>query len=117
MKSLSGNSPKPEERRPDMGDMPIANCHHDCEKCLLKKEGCQFKVNSLNCLIAIKRMNKLLEEEGVEKKESETGGVTEEEQAKSLGEFIKELPVESDEELNDEDTDRNIVTGEDEEDD
>ncbi len=62
MKTLSGGNIPESEKRPDFGDSPISNAKYDCSKCLLKKVGCLFKVNTLNCEIAIHRMKKALDE-------------------------------------------------------
>jgi len=64
MKTLSGNNPKPLDKGPDMGDMPIANAKYSCGNCPLKEE-CRFKVNTLNCMIALKRYKKQKSEEVV----------------------------------------------------
>lgn len=55
----------------DFGDAVISNAKYSCAKCPLKKLGCTYVENSLNCEIANVRMRKILEEENDKKMENE----------------------------------------------
>ena len=101
MKTLSGNKPDQPNKGPDMGNMPIFNAKYNCSICPLKEEGCTLKVNTLNCLIAIKRFSREKHEE--EQKELEKVDTQmEEDEQKALSDLMKlaleEAPNEEEEE-------------------
>ena len=107
MKPLFNNQSTPKERV-DFGDAVISNSKNNCEKCLLKVEGCKFVVNSINCEVAIKRMKKILSEKEdiIEKKEEGdlSPNLVEEEQ-QSVKDFLASLSSDDSEEVSNEEED------------
>jgi hypothetical protein len=95
MKTIFDGQEKPKNERVDMGAMPISNCKYDCTKCLLRGEGCKFLVNTLNCMVAQKRLQKLLAEE--QDKEPEDNERDEDEK-QTVKEFLDSISVTEDEE-------------------
>lgn len=102
MRPVFNNQPAP-EKRVDFGDAIISNAKYDCTKCLLKAEGCKFICNSINCTVAIKRMNKILDDNRdakVEESSQQIDKSLEEEEKQSLKDYLNSLSSEdsSDEE-------------------
>ena len=98
MRGLGNQKPEEREKRVDFGDAVISNCKYDCKKCLLKAEGCVFKVNSIRCEVAHQRLKKILDDEqtGVKDKDDddEDSSLVDEEK-NSMADYLKNLPTET----------------------
>jgi hypothetical protein len=79
MKKIHDAQPDPEKNiRSFLGDAPIANMCIDCENCIVKKalkevnnQECKLIKNTINCLIARKRVGKILNTSEDEEEEGE----------------------------------------------
>ena len=103
MKDLRGNENPDREKRPDFGDAIISNAHYDCNKCALKKVDCKFIPNSIHCVVAVKRLRKLIEEE---QEKTETNAHEEtmaDEEKKAVQDFLQDLTKPSDKDKEDDD--------------
>lgn len=83
----------PNREIPDMGDMPIANAKYNCLTCKIKAEGCTKTVNTLNCMLAIKRFNKKVEEARNKRDSDEEDGVDQSmvaDEKKALADLMKD---------------------------
>jgi len=112
MRSLDGSKPVDRNvKRIDFGDAPISNCKYDCEKCLLKAEGCVFIVNTIRCEVAHQRLKRILEEDQEKedeeeevKKTSENSSLVEDER-KSLTDYMNSLEIEKNNETKEDEDD------------
>jgi len=102
MKPLFGEGCNKRDDGVDLGDMPIANARYDCNRCAVKADGCVKKVNTLNCLLALKRFNKKQDDIKTKREEEEEGGVDRqmlEAEKTALAQMMKEALAEADEDL------------------
>jgi len=100
MKGLGNNKPNEKVERVDFGEAVVSNCKYNCEKCLLKAEGCHFTVNSLRCEIAHQRLKKILAEErdGVKEVDEDEDQSLVDDEKNSMADYLKNLPTETEEE-------------------
>lgn len=99
MKPLFNNQPT-DKAKTNFGDAPIANAKYKCETCPIGKPPCTFKVNTLNCELAVMRYRKQ-DEDGTLKKDENDDTVDmsmEDAEKKALADMFKECVLEGKEE-------------------
>ena len=97
------------EDKVDLGDMPIANAKYNCGTCpvMVSPGGCNKKVNTLNCMLVLKRFLKAqetIQDKKAERQEEGTDHAMVDAEKKALADMLRVAMSEAKEEDEDDST-------------
>ena len=100
MKHIGGTPLHNEQyKRPDMGDMPIANMHVKCSECIVMKtlNECDKKCNTLGCDIKRKQFKKELSDNKSREHDDKYSKEMESDERKTIKDLLNEWSTTDDE--------------------